>query len=118
MRQLVTQPTRVTTAASSLLDIILASVFTQHTSTNVVKTGMSDHYCVQTVLKCVIQRWESNQNEVKFRDYQNFDINIFLQDLRSNKSITNIHFNNVDLLDKWNKFKEGFLNSSDKCAPL
>ena len=97
---MVTQPTRVTTTTSSLLDIILFSVFTQHVSTNVVKTGMSDHYCVQTVLKCIIQRWESNHNEVKFRDYKNFDINIFLQDLRSNKSITNIDFNDVDLLDK------------------
>jgi hypothetical protein len=49
-RELVTSPMRVTLSTSTLIDIVLSNTYEIYLATEVLKTGISDHYCVQTVI--------------------------------------------------------------------
>ena len=54
LKQLITQPTRVTLSTATLLDVILTSMPEHHLTSGVTKIALSDHYMVFSVLnfKC------------------------------------------------------------------
>ena len=74
LKQLVNEPTRVTANSSSLIDVILSSLPDKHSVTNVLKTTLSDHYMVYTVINTKLRR-KVDHREVTYRDYKNFDAN-------------------------------------------
>ena len=50
LHQLINLPTRVTPHAKSLIDHVFSSIPDEHQMTGVVKTHISDHYLIFTVL--------------------------------------------------------------------
>ena len=75
LSQLVSQPTRVTTTSSTLLDIILTSMPESHVKTEVKRVPLSDHYLVSIVLS--IQTKQKIHTHVRFRDFKGFDETCF-----------------------------------------
>ena len=114
LKQLVNEHTRVTANSSSLIDVILSSLPDKHSITNVLKTTLSDHFMVYTVINTRI-RSKVDHREVTYRDFKHFNATKFLCDLRSCPSFTMI-CNNINTF--WNYFKEEFLAVCNKHAPL
>ena len=50
MKQLITEPTRVTLTSGTTIDLIYASDELLHSHTGVICTTFSDHYAVYTVI--------------------------------------------------------------------
>jgi hypothetical protein len=115
MNQLVEEPTPETLTGSSLIDIILTTVPECHSNTNVLKVSMSDHYCIQTRLKCFTSK-ESSHNLVTFRNYKDFDKGKYLQEIAAVFNETNL--NNLTIIEIWNYFKQNFLQISERHVPL
>ena len=83
LRQIVQSPTRVTCSSSSTIDIILTSFYEKHVKTGVTPLTLSDHYLIYTVIDARSGGTLSDHKIVKYRDYKNFDLNVFLQDVRN-----------------------------------
>ena len=118
LKQLVRKPTRVNMNSSTLIDIILSSHENKHITSEVIEVSMSDHYCVSTDYKQSEQEKETKHNMIKYRDYKNFNKDMFLYDLGINRGITDLNFENFELEEKWDHFKNNFLEICDKHAPL
>ena len=116
MEQLVTNPTRVTTTSSTLLDVILSNVSQYHVLTRVHELSVSDHYLVYTILK--FKKPFLNHREVKFRNFKDFNAGAFMNDLRSSTSIANTNWSGSSLESKWFEFKECFFAVCNKHAPV
>ena len=116
MKQLVTQPTRVTLSTSTLLDVILSNISECHTKTGVYETNISDHYMVYTVLN--YEKTKSEYNVVRFRNYKSFNVSVFIDELKSCSAINDIGWSSNMLDSKWNEFKENFIAISNKHAPV
>ena len=86
MKQLVTNPTRVTLTTSTLLDVVLSNVPELHCITDVYTIAVSDHYLVYTVLMFAVNKPDA-QN-VTFRNYKNLQLNEFLNELSNCTYIT------------------------------
>ena len=50
MKQLINSPTRVTNISSSIIDLIYTSDERLHSGSGVLKTTISDHYSVYTII--------------------------------------------------------------------
>lgn len=123
MKQLVNAPTRTTIDTSSLIDIILTRVPEVHVSTEVLHVTMSDHFPVITRLRSQ-QKLQNEHKTVRFRDYKHFEVDDFLDDLKSslntdqqlelvkNKRAT------PDSEIQWQHFKKTFLEVSERHAPI
>ena len=79
MKQLITEPTRVTSISETLIDVIMTSNSALVADSGVVETHISDHYLVYAVL---------NFNALKplptcgiSRSYKNYDSESFVNDL-------------------------------------
>ena len=126
MTQLIKDPTRVTSTSSSLIDIILTTCPSQHSGPGVYKSALSDHYLIYTELD--IDYKEQSHNEVRYRDFKNFNPENFLQEcklLQDNfvmkydvTNIDNIDVPHEELDELWNNWKIDFLTLSDKHAPF
>lgn len=122
LTQLVLSPTRVTPTSSTLIDVILSSMPERHTGTRVIKFGASDHYCVETKMQLLKKSQHQNKqchNVLHYRDYKSFSIDAFVNDVK--ESMADLLSNDVpdDLLSqRWDEFKNKFLEYSDKHAPL
>ena len=116
MKQLVLEPTRVTLTTSTLLDVILSNVSDLHARTGVYRISLSDHYMVYSLLK--FPRNKHKHNEIEFRNYKNFNVNNFLQDLKKCEEICDTVWDEHDLDTKWNAFKHKFIQVSNKHAPI
>ena len=112
LRQLVCEPTRVTHTTSTLLDVILTDNHESHIATGVIKLALSDHYMVYTVLSQVVSRNKDGQHQnIRYRDYKNFNKDKFLNDLECCLSSAN---HETD----WNDFYDKFNSVSDVHAPI
>ena len=117
LKQLITQPTRVTVNASSLLDIILTSIPERHESAAVLPIALSDHYLVYTTVRIKARQSNTKHNAVTFRDYKKFEADRFLHDLSLN-AVINKTTSPGTLLEDWDSFKRTFIEVSDKHAPM
>ena len=115
MSQLVTEPTRETLTSSTLIDVILTTIPEQHKSTSVVKVSMSDHYCVQTILR-KNSTSKMCHNLVTYKDYKKFVKHDFLQDI-SNAFYECPALASNDVPEMWEHFKSKFLEISNKHVP-
>jgi len=116
MKQLITDPTRVTVTTSTLLDVIISNVPQLHVTSGVYEISVSDHYLVFTVLQ--LEKTESNHKTVTFRNYRNFKSSDFINDLLECDAITNTEWSSDLLEEKWGNFKEEFLKISNKHVPI
>jgi hypothetical protein len=120
MKQLITEPTRITPQSSSLIDVILTTIPNSHVKSGVINIALSDHKLVYTVID-VNTKIKQIHNYVRFRSYKTFDRTSFLNELDSKLQNDmdvpeNITEQNLDSL--WNEFKNIFLSVSNKHAPL
>ena len=107
-KQLIQEPTRVTTKTKSLIDhffIVLAGVS---------KITISDHYLIYGARK--FPSLKANARIIEFRDFKNINERAFLHDIRS---LDALNLNQcVSVNEMWNIWKENFMNICDKHAPI
>ena len=119
LRQIVTSPTRVTYKTSSIIDIILTSLYDRHTYTGVDKITLSDHYLVFTFIDHLdVKRDATNHNVIKYRDYKRFDPDQFIQDIVLSGDFNASKYADIDVHDAWKVWKNKFMQLCDKYAPL
>ena len=101
MTQIVEIATQHMLTTSNLIDVILTTASEKHIFMGILETTFSDHYCVYTVLdisKPTLSKHK--QNYVKFRDFMNFDENVFLNDVRDNDCFCN-HIKETYVVRGW-----------------
>lgn len=120
LKQLIDKPTRVTEKSSTLIDIILTNCPENHTVTGVQETAFSDHYIIFTKLN--ITSKGKIHNEIRFRNFHNFNAETFLHDIASEFNEIDILSDNIrnefDFESKWQLWKKKFISISNKHAPF
>lgn len=116
LTQLIEKPTRVTRKSSKLIDVILTSCPEKHKFSNVAQIALSDHFLVYT---CVDLNVRSREHKVvSFRDYKNFNADLFQADLAQSTVLNNAYFKESDTIDMWIEWKNEFMRICDKHAPF
>ena len=88
LRQLITDPTRVTNTTSSLIDHIYTNISSHNIQSGCIVVEISDHFPVFAIfenLNCV----EVKKKRITRRNFRNFSLDSFLTDLR-NKQWLNV----------------------------
>ena len=116
MKQIITEPTRVTLTTSTLIDVILTNVPEAHIISGVSKISLSDHFMVYTSLQ--YSKGTNEHNSVRFRNYKSFSSVAFLNELSSHEEIADISWSNNEFQCKWESFKKCFNVVSNKHAPV
>ena len=106
-RQLINSPTRVTLTTSTLIDVMFSTEHESH-----VVTGVSDHYMMYTIYSKIAHKTRLHK-EIMFRNYKRFR-----NALSQNDSISNTSWSADQFVDKWNNFKDAFIDISNNCAPM
>ena len=70
LKQLITEPTRVTLYSNTIIDLILTSIPEAHTSSEVVKVTLSDHFLITTTVANNMQN-DTEATVCTKRDYTN-----------------------------------------------
>ena len=118
LTQIVRSPTRVTLRSSTLLDVILTGSPEKFTNTSVIPISISDHYCISTEYMLTSKLTNESHKIIMYRDYKTFNCDQFLTDLALNDDIVNTEFDNNDLQQIWQKFKNAFIQISNCHAPI
>ena len=113
MKQLILDKTRVTEKSQSTLDVILTTRPDLHVKSGVVKTTLSDHFLIYTELNVPKSAPDQIHNLVRYRDYKDFSISDFIQDVKSNTILNATATNEIS----WDAWKSKFQELSDKHAP-
>lgn len=79
IKQLITEPTRVTPTSETLIDVIMTSNSALVTDSGVVETHISDHYLVYAVLN--FKTPKPLPTYVISKSYKNYDSESFVNDL-------------------------------------
>ena len=119
MTQLIKMPTRITLKTKSLLDVIITSNYKKHCNTTVIDISMSDHCCVYTEYGTTInfEKLSKPNNEITFKNYKQFNLEAFKQELSDSHFVTNCDFENSELEHRWKLFMSAFLEISNKHVP-
>ena len=110
--QMIKEPTRVTAASGTLIDLALCNKPELITMSGVDHLGISDHSLIYVCRKISIPRNEPKI--IRSRQFKHYDKNSFLTELRDILQHT-INDNNPDAL--WEDFKTRFLFVADIHAP-
>lgn len=114
LNQLISEPTRVTNTSSTLLDIIAISNDAIIGAINVVDVPeISDHFLTSCEINNI--SIDNNIKFVKYRDFKNFNEQLFVDDL--NKIEWDHIFSMNDVDDMLNFFNENVLYLFDVHAP-
>ena len=90
----------------SCIDLFITNSSGSFQNTTTLATGLSDcHKMILTVLKTTFPK--AKRKEIVYRNYKNFDLNIFKNDLRKN----------IELVDNYEVFETEFLNVLNNHAP-
>ena len=81
LSQLVTQPTRVTTNTSTLIDHIYSSHEDNLSKVSVCKIGISDHFAVVCIRKLNSSYKNNSHKSITYRSFKRFEETNFLNDL-------------------------------------
>lgn len=113
--QIINEPTRISRAAVSLLDPIFVTNESMVTKSEVVSVDeVSDHCLVYCCLK--IEKSHKDTRIITHRNYTNFNINLFLQDLSLIQWDEIFYENYID--NKITLFNNFLLSLFNKHAPL
>ena len=115
LEQLVKNPTRVTLASASCIDLVFSNIASKHSVTDIIPISTSDHYLVYTVLNFKVTY--GAPKTIKSRSYIQFNQEAFLGDIMSSILLNNI-FNQYDLEIAWKSFSMEFKRICDLHAPL
>ena len=119
MKQLITEPTRVTPTSSSIIDLIYTSDTSFHSHSGVLYTTLSDHYSVYTVIN--FKHTPSPGRTIQIRLYDNIDVQAFVNDL-NNCDIFTIEPSCISsecaLVKHWQKWISQLNNIVNLHAPL
>ena len=112
--QLITEATRVTESAKSLLDVILVNNDHRIIDSGVVPVSLSDHHLVYCVLKAGVTK--APPRTIEYRSYKNFNVNSFIADLNNVPWHVIENADNIDdAVFVWNKL---FSEVADSHAPV
>lgn len=117
MRQIITTPTRVTNTTSTLLDVILTSDHESHSNTGVHEISVSDHYMIYTLYKANTSVSAMKHRYITYRNFTKFNVNDFKRDLTADFDF-NADWADDKLNEKWDLFKQHFIETSNKHAPM
>ena len=116
MKQLITEPTRVTLHSSSLIDLLYTSDESFHAQSGVLHTTLRDHYGIYSVLS-----FKQPRLPLKIRYYNNMNVESFIDDI-CNHDIFNITLSDIvtvdDLVTNWNTWLSTLNEIVDKHALL
>ena len=91
----------------------------QPTNTSVVPISISDHFFLST--EYILNKGteiKHKHNIITYRNYKNFNIYSFIDELLRHPGITNLNFEHDELLQRWDTFKNAFIEISNKHAPV
>ena len=95
----------------SSIDVILTNCFRSFQTSVTIETGISDHHKMTiTVLRSFFQK--QSPSTIRYRDYKNFDVEIFRAELVASLDT----FNGREM--SYDMFEEIFLQIINKHAPL
>ena len=112
MKQLISEPTRVTRNTASLIDIIMTTMPQKHKDSRVIKVTLSDHFMIYTDI-CYNIKVKSK--EITCRTFKKFDITRFITELSD--ALINFDYN-TNLTQMRESFKNTFSFVSNKHAPV
>jgi hypothetical protein len=117
--QLVKDPTHFTFTnncnSSTCIDLLFSNFSDKHTVTDVLPVSISDHYMVFSIINFKVVH--NQPNTVKLRNFTNFDINAFTNDIVNSSQLRDI-FLTYDIDHAWNLFINEYLRIIDKHAPV
>ena len=116
LSQLVTQPTRVTTNTSTLIDHIYCSHEDNLSKLSVCKIGISDHFAVVCNRKLNSSYKNNSNKSITYRSFKRFEENIFLNELAVLPWDSIERYANIgDALEAWYSL---FVETINKHAPI
>ena len=113
-KQLIQEPTRVTTKTKSLIDNFFTNKPENIVLAGVSKITISDHYLIYGVRK--FPSLKATAQIIEFRDFKNLNERAFLDDIRSLDALNLNQCASVN--EMWTIWKENFMNICDKHAPI
>lgn len=114
LKQLIVDPTRITSDTESLLDIIATNRPDKVKESGVIHIGISDHSLVYSCLKLSVPR--DKPKIVESRNLKNYNMNCFNNHLYH--LLSNSIWNQKDPDQLWDQFKNIFNSVSDIYAPV
>ena len=115
LKEIIQEPTRVTSSTSSLLDHILTNSGWKVSQKGVIDVGLSDHQLIYCTRKIV--RAKTNvHNQIRVRSLKNYTQEILLEELRKINFPDYSIFSNVNIAYKG--FVEKILRVVNKIAPF
>lgn len=117
LKQIITNPTRVTNSSSTLIDHIIVSRDDKISLSGVIASGLSDHYmtfCTRKGKRKGTNKQESNT--IKIRTTKNYDKSIFVDKLMSLDWSELYLCRNVNIA--WEIFKKLFMSVLNEIAPM
>ena len=115
LEQIITEPTRITIDAASLIDVFITNSPLKVKSSGVIRLGISDHYMIYVCTKDAINR--SPPKIVESRSFKNYNKFAFRRDLFYTLNSINIG-KELDPNKMWETWKNVFTSIADKHAPL
>ena len=114
LTQIIAQPTRITAASKSLIDLIFTNQKSRDVTQGVVDCGISDHSFVYVIRKVAVPS-NNKHKYITTRSFKNFNLDLFLKELES------LPWENIEYLDSpdtmWDVWKRLFTSVADKHAP-
>ena len=114
MQNQISEPTRVTEKTMTLIDVILASHPERYATCDNLHMGLSDHNFVYAVRKNKLPRAEARV--IEYRSMRQFDLDKFLNDLKTVPWSTAYIYDDVD--DLWYHWAKLYNEVLDKHAPI
>ena len=116
LKQLITEPTRITPLSSTLIDVIFTNLPDNTTCSGVSHIGISDHSLIYVYRKISSPSVIKGTSTITYRQFKNFNRNTFRSDILAQPwdDLKGVHNPN----EMWLKWKTLFLEVSDVHAPL
>ena len=114
MKQLISEPTRLTESSQTLIDVILTNKPNRIVSSGVLHVSISDHSLIYTVRKISVPT-QNNHKYQSMRSFKKFNSDSFRNDLK-NQSWNTLMINDPN--EMWKAWKEMFISVADKHPPL
>ena len=116
-KQLITEPTRVTSDTSTIIDHISTNKPDRVLTSGIIPCGISDHDAVFSVRGLRLPKFRRTSKNVTVRKFKKFDLSSF------RSSLSKINFNSIKLITSdpnqiWFLWKTMFLDVLNKHAPV
>ena len=116
LKQLIEEPTRVTSSSSTVIDHIICNNEEKISQSGVIQTGISDHFITYCTRRSSIKQNVNNQNIVRIRSMKNYSKDILSEKINSVEWSSLYLCRNVE--NAWEKFGSIFHSILDDIAPF